>query len=125
MAEISWFRTSAPDGMSFAADRLYLKSAIRKRSTEASRIADLLASSLERKFIEMALRNRRISRGYIALRSEAMKYNKGTLSAQLDELLLKNKRKENHPAIERLRNRSLCHREVSSHGSLLPMTSKK
>jgi hypothetical protein len=104
---IPGYRIAAPGGTDFAEDRLYLESAIRKQCPDAGGIADLLASSFERQFFEMALRNKRISQEYARLRLGPTKCGKEALSKQLDEFLLRNKKMETHLALKTLRER-LC-----------------
>lgn len=109
--------------MDFAPDRAYLEAAIRKLSSSSSssssssperdsanHIADLLASSFERQFFEMALRNRRINDEYVRLRLLGEKngeVDKKALRDELEEFLVRNGDLRGHVAVVELERR-LC-----------------
>ncbi|KAL9533211.1 hypothetical protein SMMN14_03460 [Sphaerulina musiva] len=98
IANIPGFYTGVPETMDFVPDRAYLEAAIRKLSSSSERdsahyIADLLASSFERQFFEMALRNRRINDEYVRLRLLGEKngeVDKKALRDELEEFLVRN-----------------------------------
>lgn len=103
--------------MDFAPDRAYLEAAIRKLSSSSSErdsanhIADLLASSFERQFFEMALRNRRINDEYVRLRLLGEKngeVEKKALRDELEEFLVRNGDLRGHVAVVKLERRLCC-----------------
>ncbi|KAM3422718.1 hypothetical protein BST61_g203 [Cercospora zeina] len=94
---------TVPEDMNFADDRMYLVSAIRKLSRGAGRLADLLASSWERQFFELSLRNKRINEEYIRLRFDGVEYDEKALGDQLDGFVSANKEAGNSPAFIKLR----------------------
>lgn len=104
MAGIPGYRTATPEGVDLAKDRLYLESAVGEQSPEGSGFSDLLASSCERQFFEMALRNKRINLAHITLRWEATACSKETLHKQLDDFLVRNKGMKAHSAVEKLQD---------------------
>lgn len=100
MADIPGDRyVDGQEGTDFAEDRAYLENAIRKQSATASDIADLLASSYERQFFEMFLRNKRINKEYVNLRCGDMDSIQNVLSQQLDQFLARKSEVANHSAI--------------------------
>lgn len=115
IANIPGFYTGVPETMDFAPDRAYLEAAIRKLSSSperdsANHIADLLASSFERQFFEMALRNRRINDEYVRLRLLGEKngeVDKKALRDELEEFLVRNGDLRGHVAVVELERR-LC-----------------
>lgn len=115
IANIPGFYTGVPENMDFAPDRAYLEAAIRKLSSSSERdsanhIADLLASSFERQFFEMALRNRRINDEYVRLRLLGEKngeVDKRALRDELEEFLVRNGDLRGHVAVVELERR-LC-----------------
>lgn len=123
IANIPGFYTGVPETMDFAPDRAYLEAAIRKLSSSSSssspssserdsanHIADLLASSFERQFFEMALRNRRINDEYVRLRLLGEKngeVDKKALRDELEEFLVRNGDLRGHVAVVELERR-LC-----------------
>lgn len=102
--------------MDFAPDRAYLEAAIRKLSSSSERdsanhIADLLASSFERQFFEMALRNRRINDEYVRLRllgEKNREVDKKALRDELEEFLVRNGDLRGHVAVVELERRLCC-----------------
>lgn len=115
IANIPGFYTGVPEIMDFAPDRAYLEAAIRKLSSSSERdsanhIADLLASSFERQFFEMALRNRRINEEYVKLRLLGEKNGEVDTKAlrdELEEFLVRNGDLRGHVAVVELERR-LC-----------------
>lgn len=115
IANIPGFYTGVPETMDFAPDRAYLEAAIRKLSSSSERdsanhIADLLASSFERQFFEMALRNRRINDEYVRLRllgGNPGEVDKKALRDELEEFLVRNGDLRGHVAVVELERR-LC-----------------
>lgn len=120
IANIPGFYTGVSEDMNFAPDRAYLEAAIRKLSSSSSpssserdsanHIADLLASSFERQFFEMALRNRRINDEYVRLRllgGNPGEVDKKALRDELEEFLVRNGDLRGHVAIVELERR-LC-----------------
>lgn len=115
IANIPGFYTGVPETMDFAPDRAYLEAAIRMLSSSSERdsanhIADLLASSFERQFFEMALRNRRINEEYVRLRLLGEKngeVDKKALRDELEEFLVRNGDLRGHVAVVELERR-LC-----------------
>lgn len=115
IANIPGFYTGVPETMDFAPDRAYLEAAIRKLSSSSERdsanhIADLLASSFERQFFEMALRNRRINDEYVRLRllgEKNREVDKKALRDELEEFLVRNGDLRGHVAVVELERR-LC-----------------
>lgn len=124
IANIPGFYTGVPETMDFAPDRAYLEAAIRKLSSSSSyssssssserdsanHIADLLASSFERQFFEMGLRNRRINDEYVRLRLLGEKngeVDKKALRDELEEFLVRNGDLRGHVAVVELERR-LC-----------------
>lgn len=123
IANIPGFYTGVPETMDFAPDRAYLEAAIRKLSSSSSssssssperdsanHIADLLASSFERQFFEMALRNRRINDEYVRLRllgGNPGEVDKKALRDDLEEFLVRNGDLRGHVAVVELERR-LC-----------------
>lgn len=104
MANIPGFcNDTVPEDMNFADDRTYLVSAIRKLSEEPGRLADLLASSWERQFFELSLRNKRINEEYIRIKFDGAEYDKKALGDQLDEFVSVNKGAGNGPAFMKLK----------------------
>lgn len=129
IANIPGFYTGVPETMDFAPDRAYLEAAIRKLSSSSSSssslssssstserdsahyIADLLASSFERQFFEMALRNRRINDEYVRLRLLGEKngeVDKKALRDELEEFLVRNGDLRGHVAVVELERRLCC-----------------
>ncbi|GAB7337493.1 hypothetical protein MBLNU457_g2822t1 [Dothideomycetes sp. NU457] len=95
-----WINDGVPEDMKFHNDRLYLENAVRKLSTDDSTIADLLASSQDRQFLEMSLRNKRINEEYI--KADHRKYDPQELKAQLDDFLAANLEFATEPQIMKL-----------------------
>lgn len=119
IANIPGFYTGVPETMDFAPDRAYLEAAIRKLSSSsegdsANHIADLLASSFERQFFEMALRNRRINDEYVRLRllgGNPGEVDKKALRDELEEFLVRNGDLRGHVAVVELERRLCWKRE--------------
>jgi hypothetical protein len=104
MADIPGFRNDAvPEYRNFAADREYLVNAIRDLPGETGILANLLASSWERQFFELSLRNKRINEEYIRLKLGGWEYDKKLLCDQLDDFVFANKAVGNDAAFEKLR----------------------
>jgi len=91
--------------MRFPDDRLYLENAVRKLSADDSIVADLLASSQDRQFLEMSLRNKRINEEYIKSYHNMvdLHYDCQELRAQLDDFLSANVELAADPHITSLR----------------------
>lgn len=107
IANVPGFRNdNVPEDMNFAEDRAYLEAAIRRVSTPeaATVIADLLATSTERQFFEMSLRNKRINEEYIRLRvGNADVVDKKMMIGQLESFLMANEDLSRHASIVELR----------------------
>jgi hypothetical protein len=100
MADIPGFRhDNVPQSMNFADDRSYLVNAIRVQFPESANMANLLASSCERQFFELSLRNKRINREYIRCRPEEPEISMSTASRELREFISAHARLEDHPAV--------------------------
>jgi hypothetical protein len=76
ISNIPGYLNRVPKDMDFAEDRAYLVEAMRKLSTDASNVADLLSSSFERQFFELSLRNRHVNNEYFELRLENVEFPK-------------------------------------------------
>jgi len=110
MADIPGYRLGdVPEGMEFADDRGYLESAMRKVSPDAGDVADLLATSFERQFLELSLRNKKINEQYVRLRLGDAEIDKAALNAHLDQFLLTNMGMEAHPTILDMREQLAVH----------------
>lgn len=69
----------------------------------ADLLADLLASSWERQFFELSLRNKRTNEEHIRPKFDSAEYDKKALGDQLDEFVSANKGAGNGPAFIKLR----------------------
>ena len=89
--------------MSFAEDRAYLEASIREMCGDDGDVADLLATSPERQFFELSLRNKRVNDEYIRMRCDSIAASKNVLSSELEAFFRKHTEMTNHPTLTKLR----------------------
>lgn len=89
----------APQDMDFTEDRAYLENAIRELCVDGSNVADLLATSRERQFFELSLRNKRVNEEYIRLRCGRVANSQQILEQELEEFFHKHAGMRDNPAL--------------------------
>lgn len=88
-----WRNDGVIEGMTFEEDREYLEGAMRdiaarSDSPIAQQVVTLLATSFERQFFELSLRNKVINEEYVRQRLKNRKFDDNVVLRQLEDFLL-------------------------------------
>lgn len=105
-----WRNDEITEGMTFGEDRSYLEGEIseiaaRSGNPVARQLPEVLATSFERQFFELSLRNKEVNKEYVRQRLRSGAVDSNAILAQLECFLLRNEGMKSHPTVLELHTR--------------------